>query len=100
MQFLRLFPFQAASLIIQHCSELFSSIDEEVYLLQEEIASSEKVSFTLELEMQEAIKMKGKKLIQSSGISVQRIKELLGKWLEGDGGVSLGYIIIPSREGW
>jgi len=54
--------FQAASLIIQHCPELFSSIDEEVCMLQEEIASVEKVSITLELEMQEAFKMKGKYL--------------------------------------
>ena len=44
-------PSQAASLIIQYCPDLFSSIDEEVYLLQEEIASSEQVSITLELEM-------------------------------------------------
>ena len=58
--FLRFLPFQAASLIIQYCPELFSSIDEEVYLLQEEIASAEKVSIRLELEMQEAIKVKGK----------------------------------------
>jgi len=54
--------FQAASLIIEHCPELFSSIDEEVCLLQEEIASLEKVSIKLELEMQEAIKIKGKYL--------------------------------------
>lgn len=39
---------QATSLIIQHCPELFSSIDEEVYLFQEEITSSEKVSIMLE----------------------------------------------------
>ena len=58
-----LWPSQASSLIIQHCPDLFSSIDEEVYLLQEEIASSEKVIIMLELEMQEAIKMKGKSLI-------------------------------------
>ena len=58
--FLRFLPSQAASLIIQYCPELFSSIDEEVYLLHEEIASAEKVSIRLELEMQEAIKVKGK----------------------------------------
>ena len=52
--------FQAASLIIQYCPELFSSIDVEVCLLQEEIASLEKVSIKFELEMQEAIKIKGK----------------------------------------
>ena len=56
-------PSQAAVLIIQHCPELFSSIDEEVCLLQEEIASSEKVIIMLELEMQEAMRMKGKYLI-------------------------------------
>ena len=56
-------PSQAASLIMQHCPELFSSIDEEVYLLQEEITSSEKVSIMLELEIQEAIKVKGKYVI-------------------------------------
>ena len=58
--FLRFLHSQAASLIIQYCPELFSSIDEEVYLLHEEIASAEKVSIRLELEMQEAIKVKGK----------------------------------------
>lgn len=56
-------PSQAASLIMQHCPELFSSFDEEVCVLQEEIASSEKVSIMLELEMQEAIKVKGKYVI-------------------------------------
>ena len=41
---------------------MYVCIDEEFYLLQEEIASSEKVSITLELEMLEAIKMKSKNL--------------------------------------
>ena len=59
-------PSQASSLIIQHCPDLFSSIDEEVSLLQEEIASSEKVIIMLELEMQEAIKMKGKYILYNN----------------------------------
>ena len=51
--------FQADSLIIQHCPELFSSIDDEVCILQEEIASLEKVTVTLESEMQDAMKTDG-----------------------------------------
>jgi len=54
--------FQAASLIVLHCPELFSSIDEEVCVLQEEIASLEKVSINLELEMQAAMQKKGQYL--------------------------------------
>ena len=91
--------FQAASLIIQYCPELFSSIDEEVCLLQEEIASLEKVSIKLELEMQEAIKIKGEclsKLIALS--SIQLIKELSRKmWWRVEGEERWAWDISVSR---
>ena len=62
VHFFPFFAFQAVSPISQHCPELSVYIREETSLLQDEIASLEKVSTKLEIEIQEALKTKGQYL--------------------------------------
>ena len=64
------FAFQAVSPISQHCPELSVYIQEETSLVQDEIASLEKVSTKLEMEIQEVIKTKVQYL-NSQSLSIQ-----------------------------
>lgn len=59
IHFLLLFAFQDGLPISQHCPELSAYIREETLLLQDEIASLEKVSTKLEREIQLANKTQG-----------------------------------------